>query len=183
MEKDKCSNNIIAVFQTNEDNETIRIINSFEEVRREKTWIIDKEEYHNENEIKENCEIRINNEIIPFSYKYKFNIKGKHTIKFAFKNKMMKTNLLFCNCKSMVNIDLSNFNTQNVTVISGMFSGCSSLTNIDLSNFNTQNVIYMGGMFYECSSLTNIDLSNFNIQNVTNISWMFNRCNSLIKKI
>ena len=79
MEKDKCSNYIYAIFQTNEDNETIRIINSFEEARREHFWIDDKEEYHNEKEIKDNCEIRINNEIVPFSYKYKFKIKGKYT--------------------------------------------------------------------------------------------------------
>ena len=34
-----------------------------------------------------------------------------------------------------------------------MFSGCESLTNIDLSNFNTQNVINMSDMFYGCYSL------------------------------
>ena len=34
-----------------------------------------------------------------------------------------------------------------------MFSGCSSLTNINLSNFNTQNVTDMGWMFNGCSSL------------------------------
>ena len=31
---------------------------------------------------------------------------------------------------------------------------CSSLTNINLSNFNTNNVTYMSDMFYGCSSLT-----------------------------
>ena len=112
MEKDKC-NNIIAVFETNKDNEKIRIINSFEEFRRENR-IEDVDEYHNEKEIKENCEIRIDGEIIPFSYKYKFNRKGKYTIEFTFKNKMMKTNHLFSDCKSMENIDISNLNTQNV---------------------------------------------------------------------
>ena len=34
-----------------------------------------------------------------------------------------------------------------------MFDGCSSLTNIDLSNFNTNNVTNMSGMFNLCSSL------------------------------
>ena len=54
-----------------------------------------------------------------------------------------------------------------------MFSDCSSLTNINLSNFNTKNVSDMSFMFYGCSSLTNINLSNFNIINVTNMSDMF----------
>ena len=34
-----------------------------------------------------------------------------------------------------------------------MFRGCISLTNINLSNFNTQNVTNMSGMFDGCSSL------------------------------
>ena len=39
-----------------------------------------------------------------------------------------------------------------------MFSYCSSLTNINLSNFNTQNVTNMSCMFSDCSSLTNINI-------------------------
>ena len=67
--------------------------------------------------------------------------------------------------------------------MSDMFWGCSSLTNINLSNFNTQNVKNMSSMFSRCNSLTNINLSNFNIQNVTDMSYMFYQCNSLLKKI
>ena len=36
-----------------------------------------------------------------------------------------------------------------------MFSDCSSLTNLNLSNFNTNNVTNMEYMFFGCSSLTN----------------------------
>ena len=36
-----------------------------------------------------------------------------------------------------------------------MFCRCSSLTKIDLSNFNTKNVTNMGGMFFGCSSIRN----------------------------
>ena len=67
--------------------------------------------------------------------------------------------------------------------MSEMFYGCSSLTKIDLSNFNTQNVTNMFGMLEGCSSLTNIDLSNFNTQNVTYMIRIFDECSSLIKKI
>ena len=62
-----------------------------------------------------------------------------------------------------------------------MVSGCSSLTNINLSNFNTNNVTDMGHMFHGCSSLININLSNFNTNNVTNMSGMFSGCKKLIK--
>ena len=53
-----------------------------------------------------------------------------------------------------------------------MFSYCKNLTDIDLSNFNTQNVTNMSHMFIGCASLKNINLSNFNTQNVTNMSCM-----------
>jgi len=38
--------------------------------------------------------------------------------------------------------------------MSCMFSNCSSLININLSNFNTQKVMNMNYMFLGCSSLT-----------------------------
>ena len=120
--------NIIAEFEIKEDIKEIRIINSYED-RREYTWIRYKVEYRNEKEIKENCEIRINNEIIPFSYKYKFNKKGKYIIKYLFNKNITKINFLFRDCSSLTNINLSNFNTKNVTDMSWMFSDCSSLTN------------------------------------------------------
>ena len=47
---------------------------------------------------------------------------------------------MFSNCESLISIDLSKFNTQNINNMSYMFSGCNSLTNIDLSKFNTQNI-------------------------------------------
>ena len=58
----------------------------------------------------------------------------------------------------------------------GIFYGCNSLTNIDLSNFNTQNVTNMSHMFYQNYALTNIDFANFNTQNVTDMSYMFSKC-------
>ena len=57
------------------------------------------------------------------------------------------------------------------------------LTNLNLSHFNTKNVTNMNSMFSGCNSLSNIDLSNLNTQNVNNLNFMFSECNSLIKKI
>jgi len=54
---------------------------------------------------------------------------------------------------SLKSLDLSNFNTQNVTKMNDMFSDCNSLKSLDLSNFNTQIVIDMRDMFYHCNSL------------------------------
>ena len=43
-----------------------------------------------------------------------------------------------------------------------MFSFCSSLIDVDLSCFNFNNVKFMCYMFYKCSGLESINLSNFN---------------------
>ena len=60
-----------------------------------------------------------------------------------------------------------------------MFNYCSQLTELDLSNFDTSNVTNMYDMFAWCSSLTELDLSNFDISKVTDIRSMFYNCNSL----
>ncbi len=88
-------------------------------------------------------------------------------------------NWMFNNCSSLTTLDLSNFNTANVTDMNCMFSDCSSLTTLDLSNFNTANVKDMELMFYYCSSLTTLDLSNFNTANVTYMRKLFYGCSGL----
>ncbi len=44
-------------------------------------------------------------------------------------------------------LDLSNFDTSNVTTMDSMLRACTSLTTLDLSNFNTSNVTNMDAMF------------------------------------
>ena len=156
-----------------------RIINSYEQSRRENKFIENNKKNENEKEIKENCEIRINGKSIPFSYFYDFDVKGKYTILYIFKKNMTNTNYMFSECSSLTSLNFYYFNTENITNMSNMFSYCSSLTNINFSNFNTKNVTDMNHMFSGCSSLANIDLSNFNTNNVTNMNFMFYECSSL----
>ena len=86
---------------------------------------------------------------------------------------------LFASCNYLTTLDLSSFNTINVSHMGNMFYFCQTLTSLDLSNFNTINVTNMSYMFYLCKTLTTLDLSNFNTINVTNMSYMFTSCNSL----
>ena len=58
-----------------------------------------------------------------------------------------------------------------------MFSYCSSLTSLNLSNFNTNNVTNMSYMFNICSSLTTLNLYNFTINENANICYMFSGIN------
>ena len=78
--------------------------------------------------------------------------------------------------KGLKELNLSNFNTNNVTNMRGMFCECSSLKELNLSNFITNNVTDMSFLFYKCSSLKELNLSNFNTNNVTNMADMFNGC-------
>ena len=77
---------------------------------------------------------------------------------------------LFSGSKA-ISIDLSSFDTSNVTDMSGMFYN-SQATSLDLSSFDTSNVTDMSGMFYN-SQATSIDLSSFDTNNVTNMRTMF----------
>ena len=174
------NNYIIGEIYISKDNigVDIRIINSYEEYYREINIKDIKEEYKNENEIKE-CIIEINGKNYPFSYFHKFEKEGKHQIKYTFKKLLTNCGCMFSHCLSLINLNLSKFNTQNVTNMNSMFSHCSSLNALNLSNFNTQNVIDMFGMFYKCSSLINLNLSNFNTKIVIDMSWMFKDCSSL----
>ena len=86
---------------------------------------------------------------------------------------------MFAGCSSLTSLDLSSFNTSKVTNMYSMFSNCSSLTSIDLSSFNTSNVTNMYGMFKYCSTLTSLDLSSFNTSEVTSMYGMFEYCSTL----
>ena len=178
----KNDNYILAEIYVKEEdiNKDIRILSSYEECIRNypKDWVKD-DANKNEEEIKK-CMITINDELIPFNYFHKFKSSGKYSIKYSFNNKLIKTCLMFGECSSLTNIDLSNFNTDNIKDMSGMFGGCSSLINIDLSNFNTEKITKMSTVFYKCSSLVKIDLSNFKVNNVKDMSAMFYECSSLI---
>ena len=54
-----------------------------------------------------------------------------------------------------------------------MFLAMSNLTSLDLSDFDTSQVTRMDYMFYGMSSLTTLDLSNFDTSNVTRMPFMF----------
>ena len=210
INKEEENNNYItAEFDIKKDNEEVIIINSYERCYSKwpKNQVKFIKEYCNEEEIKKNCEIRIDEKIIPFSYSYKFDKKGKYNIKYIFKENITKTDYMFSGCSSLTSINLSAFNTNKVKDMRYMFEGCISLTNVNLSNINTfkvedmccmfegcsslkdinlsnlttKNVKDMSGMFFDCSSLTNINLSNFITNNVKDMSGMFCKCSSLVK--
>ena len=67
--------------------------------------------------------------------------------------------------------------------MSEMFFYCKNLFKLNLSSFNTINVTDMSYMFSLCFNLSELNLSSFNTINVTNMNWMFDGCNNLNKVI
>ena len=132
------NNYIVAEININENeiNKNIRIINSFENSKKQ-FFITNMDKglyYENEQELKEKCKIIINNKIIKFNYYYKFKKIGKYKIEYLFKENLEKADYMFYGCNFLTYINLSNFNTHNVTNMSCMFYGCNSLINIQYYN-------------------------------------------------
>ena len=87
---------------------------------------------------------------------------------------------MFQECNVLEYLDLSNFNTINVTDMGWMFNECHKLREIKgINNFNTFNIKKMNSMFQECNELEYLDLSNFKTYSVTDMGWMFNNCSKL----
>ena len=109
-------------------------------------------------------------------YKLK-EIKGLYNFK---TNKVKNMESMFQFCISLLNLDLSSFDTSNVTDMKNMFDKCNYLKEIKgLNNFKTNKVEDMSQMFEECEKIKILDLSNFDTKNVTDMSFMFNQCVNL----
>lgn len=62
-----------------------------------------------------------------------------------------------------------------------MFDDCTSLTTIDLSSFNTENVTETNGLFYGCENLKTIYVGDgWNMSYITDSKNMFADCPNLV---
>ena len=90
-------------------------------------------------------------------------------------SKVYDMNHMFSGMKKLERITFGpNFSTSRVNDMDRMFSGLSKLKTLDLSNFDTVNVTEMSGMFSYDVMLNDLKLgSNFTTENVTDMSYMF----------
>lgn len=75
---------------------------------------------------------------------------------------------------SVLNLDLSSFNTSKVKNMRAMFMSNSLMTDLDLSSFNTSLVKNMRNMFSGMIRLKNLNISSFNTSEVEDMGGMFN---------
>ena len=127
----------------------------------------------------ENCEMYLDNQKIPFEKYHIFTKEGIYTIKYILLKKITTCKKMFLKCDHILSIDLSNFDSSEVTDTSLMFINCFSLEEINFGNFKTTKVANMEGMFECCANLKSLDLSSFDTSNVENMNSMFTVCASL----
>ena len=94
---------------------------------------------------------------------------------------------MFRRCVNLIELDLSSFDTSNVTDMVGMFQSDDADNSMKIQriilgeNFNTSKVTNMRAMFGNCYSLVDVDVSGFDTRNVTNMRDMFASCFALPK--
>jgi len=83
------------------------------------------------------------------------------------------------NMSNLTNITFEDtIDTSDVIHMNNMFKA-SLFTSLDVSNFDTSNVTTIRSMFHELPSLTSIDISNFNTSNITEMHYLFYNCDNL----
>jgi surface protein len=80
---------------------------------------------------------------------------------------------MFKNCISLKNLDVSSFDTSQITTMSYMFSNCESLEVLYVTSFNTKSVRKLIGTFSFCSKLKFLNLSSFDTNLVDDMDSLF----------
>jgi len=97
-------------------------------------------------------------------------------------NNVTNMESLFSNCKSLSSLpDISKWNVNNVTTLENLCMGCESLSSLpDISKWNTNKIVSMTNLFSFCTNLSSLpDISKWNTNNVTNMDNIFTFCTNL----
>ncbi|MBQ1401376.1 MAG: Cna B-type domain-containing protein, partial [Firmicutes bacterium] len=87
---------------------------------------------------------------------------------------------LFNNCTNVTSIDLTGFETSQVTGMYLMFHGCEKVKYLDVSGMDTSSCTTFAAMFNVMYALEEIKgVSEFKTSNVTSMRYMFSLCTSL----
>ena len=126
------------------------------------------------------------NKFKPESKDYNQNGNCIYIVEVEFPKPIINCGYMFYDCNNIIEVDLSNFDTSNITNMNDMFSYCINVRKIKFpSNANKSNIIEkvtnMNYMFNYCKNLEEIDLSIFKTENVTSMGGMFQNCEKLEK--
>jgi len=126
-------------------------------------------------------EIFINGVLQSYSGNIVYNLQDeKNAITIKFNKNLKSCNGMFCNLDNIIKMDLSKFDSSEVTEMIGMFYNCKSLTSMNLNNFKTVSAKNIRRMFDGCNKLTSLNLSSFDTSSVTDMAGLFSNCKSLL---
>ena len=100
-------------------------------------------------------------------------------VKLVWNSKLVSTSEMLKDLYSLIEVDLSRFDSSDVTNMDFMFQRSNKITSINFENFNTTKVESMECTFYFCESLKELDLSSFDTSKVTNMRLLFFQCTHL----
>ena len=87
---------------------------------------------------------------------------------------------VFQNCKSVKELDVTDWDVTLVEDVQGLFEGCEEVTSVgDLSLWKPYNLRNTARMFSNCNKLTNASIWHFDVSKVTDMNHMFNYCEKL----
>jgi len=80
---------------------------------------------------------------------------------------------MFSGANALVTLNVSGWDTSNVTTMNAMFYNAIALAALDVSDWDTGNVTNMAHMFRNAAALTTLDVSNWDTSSVTSMITMF----------
>ena len=137
QEYSQMKNEIIMIIKIDENdiNKDIYFFDNIDdedEYKDKKEEEIDKDQYKiKHDKLKEmnksNTYLYINDRKYKFQKYFKFENVGEYSIKIKLNFVIIDCSFMFYNCKNIINIDLSNFNTMNIINMDRMFCCCENL--------------------------------------------------------
>lgn len=87
---------------------------------------------------------------------------------------------LFSDCTSLKHLNLRNWNLNSATALSYLFDNCKKLETLDVSNWALPEKVVKGcNLFSRCLNLTTLDLSSWDFSRFSSLSGMFELCGVL----
>ena len=106
-----------------------------------------------------------------------YSTKYQNIVRMKINQNINNTFGMLINCPDIIEIDLSHFDTSDVTDMDYMIKGCLSLISINFSNFDNNAMAFsMHWTSSDCNSLYFLYLSGFDTRRVECIEYMFENC-------
>ena len=100
------------------------------------------------------------------------NLTEIKNIKYLYTNECTNMNYMFRKCSSLTSLDLSGFDTSNVTTMVNIFESLN-MKSLNISNFDLSNTCSLQFMFEEIKNLDVLILGDLKFSDKTNVSKMF----------